>query len=144
MATGVSRTKWNGDLQANTCNNGQCSYHPVWQNGNSANRLYYGDNLTVMNELRKDETVRGKIRLVYIDPPYATNSIFQTRKQQNAYTDLLTGDAYIDFMRERLTLMKELLSEAGSIYIHLDNKMVFRLTVFKTVRRRLINISITR
>jgi adenine-specific DNA-methyltransferase len=129
MATGVSKTKWNGDLQVSNSDNGNFTYHPIWQNGNSKNRLYYGDNLSVMQDLLKDKTIKGKIRLIYIDPPYATNSIFQTRKQQDAYTDLLTGDDYVNFMRERLLLMKELLAEDGSIYIHLDNKMVFHIKV---------------
>jgi adenine-specific DNA-methyltransferase len=81
---------------------------------NTANRLYYGDNSIVMKELLHDNTVKGKIRLIYIDPPYATNSVFQTRKQQDAYTDLITGDDYMSFMRERLVLMKELLANDGS------------------------------
>ena len=129
MATGLSKTKWNGDLQTSSCDNGQFAHRPVWQNGNSKNRLYYGDNLAVMKELACDEIVQGKIRLIYIDPPYATNSIFQTRGQQDAYTDLLTGKEYVDFMRERLVLMKALLADDGSIYVHLDNKMVFHVKV---------------
>jgi adenine-specific DNA-methyltransferase len=129
MATGVSKTKWNGNLQVGISDKSNFTYHPVWQNGNSANRLYYGDNLAVMQDLLKDKTIKGKIRLIYIDPPYATNSVFQTRKQQDAYTDLITGNDYIDFMRERLFLMKELLSEDGSIYVHLDNKMIFHIKV---------------
>ena len=82
-----------------------------------------------MKDLLKDKSVKGKIRLIYIDPPYATNSVFQTRKQQDAYTDLLTGDEYIYFMKERLMIMKELLANDGSIYVHLDNKMVFHIKV---------------
>jgi len=129
MATGISKTKMNGNLQVSTSDNGNYTYHPIWQNGNSANRLYFGDNLTVMNDLLQDETVKGKIKLIYIDPPYATNSIFQTRKQQDAYTDLLTGKEYVDFMRDRMVLMRELLADNGSIYVHLDNKMVFHIKV---------------
>jgi adenine-specific DNA-methyltransferase len=129
MATGVPKTKWNGDLQVSNSDNGNFTYHPVWRNGNSANRLYYGDNLVVMQDLIKDKTIKNKIRLIYIDPPYATNSVFQTRKQQDAYTDLLTGNDYVNFMRERLLLMKELLADDGSIYVHLDNKMVFHIKV---------------
>ncbi|MDR1891235.1 MAG: site-specific DNA-methyltransferase [Puniceicoccales bacterium] len=129
MATGVSKTKWNGDVQISTSENGQFMFHPIWQNGNSANRLYYGDNFTVMNDLLRDNTVKGNVRLIYIDPPYATNSVFQTRKQQDAYTDLLIGDDYIVFMHERLILMKELLSEDGSIYVHLDKNMVFHIKI---------------
>ncbi|MDR2562309.1 MAG: site-specific DNA-methyltransferase [Prevotellaceae bacterium] len=82
-----------------------------------------------MQDLIKDKNIKGNIRLIYIDPPYATNSVFQTRKQQDAYTDLITGDDYLGFMRERLLLMKELLAGDGSIYVHLDNKMVFHIKV---------------
>jgi adenine-specific DNA-methyltransferase len=129
MATGVSKTKMNGNLQVSTSDNENSTFHPIWQNGNSANRLYYGDNLTVMTNLMNDKTIKGKIRLIYIDPPYATNSVFQTRKLQDAYTDLLTGDNYVGFIRDRLLLMKELLANDGSIYVHLDNKMVFHIKV---------------
>jgi adenine-specific DNA-methyltransferase len=129
MATGISKTKWNGELHVSNSENGQFTFHPIWQHSNTSNRLYFGDNLLVMQDLLNDSAIKGKIRLIYIDPPYATNSIFQTRKQQDAYTDLLTGDDYIGFMRERLVLMKELLAEDGSIYVHLDNKMVFHIKV---------------
>jgi len=129
MATGISKTKWNGDLQMNHCENGRVAYRPLWQNGRSENRLYHGDNLSVMHNLLSDKSIKGKIRLIYIDPPYATNSVFQTRNQQNAYTDLLTGQEYVGYMRERLVLMKELMANNGSIYVHLDNKMVFYVKV---------------
>ena len=129
MATGVTKTKWNGSLQVSSCENGHVSYFPIWRNGDSENRLYYGDNLVVMQDLLKDKTVAKKIHLIYIDPPYATNSVFQTRKQQDAYTDLLTGKEYVGFMRERLILLRELLADDGSIYVHLDNKMVFHVKV---------------
>jgi len=129
MATGISKTKWNGKLQVNAYKNSPFSYNPIWQNGNSGNRLYYGDNLSVMNNLLNDKSINGNIKLIYIDPPYATNSVFQTRKQQDAYTDLITGEEYVGFICERLILMKELLANDGSIYVHIDNKMVFHIKV---------------
>lgn len=129
MATGIPKTKWNGELQTSNSENGQFIFHPIWENGDTPNRLYFGDNISVMKDMLNDKTVKGQIRLIYIDPPYATNSVFQTRKQQDAYTDLLTGDIYVDFLRERLLLMKELLANDGSIYVHLDNKMVFHIKV---------------
>jgi adenine-specific DNA-methyltransferase len=129
MATGIPKTKWNGDLNINISDNQQFTFHSVWKNGESINRLYFGDNLLVMKDLLKDATIKGKVRLIYIDPPYSTNSVFQTRKQQDAYTDLLTGQGYIDFMKDRLLAMKELLADDGSIYVHLDNKMVFHIKV---------------
>jgi adenine-specific DNA-methyltransferase len=129
MATGIPKAKWNGELPAGDSTNGQFKFHPIWQQGTNSNRLYFGDNILAMKDLLKDKSIKGKIRLIYIDPPYATNSVFQTRKQQDAYTDLLTGDEYVAFMRERLLLMKELLADDGSIYIHLDNKMIFHIKV---------------
>lgn len=129
MATGVPKTKWNGELSISHTTKDHFTFHPIWQNGESSNKLFFGDNIVVMKDLLKDKSVKGKIRLIYIDPPYATNSVFQTRKQQDAYTDLLTGEEYIHFMKARLLIMKELLADDGSIYIHLDNKMVFHIKV---------------
>lgn len=93
--------------------------------GDAPNRLYFGENLSVLAALLSDPNVRGKVRLVYIDPPYATKSVFQSRQQTDAYSDLLEGAHYIEFLRERLILLRELLSEDGSIYVHLDDNMAF-------------------
>lgn len=95
--------------------------------GVGPNRLYYGDNLPILASLLHDREVRGKVRLVYIDPPYSTSSIFQSRSQADAYADLLAGAHYVEFMRERLILLRELLAEDGSIYVHLDENMAFHV-----------------
>ncbi|MDD4888806.1 MAG: site-specific DNA-methyltransferase [Phycisphaerae bacterium] len=97
--------------------------HPV------SNRLYYGDNLPVLAALARDPDVRGHVRLVYIDPPYATQSVFQSRNQTDAYKDLLEGSNYLEFLRERLILLRELLADDGSIYVHLDENMAFQAKV---------------
>jgi adenine-specific DNA-methyltransferase len=89
------------------------------------NRLYFGDNLPILAALADDPAVRGKVRLVYIDPPYATKSVFQSRKQADAYADLLEGAHYLEFLRERLVFLRELLADDGSIYVHLDENMAF-------------------
>lgn len=89
------------------------------------NRLYFGDNLPLLAALMHDPAVRGHVTLVYIDPPYATSSIFQSRDQEAAYEDLLTGPHYVEFLRKRLILLRELLAPNGSIYVHLDKKMAF-------------------
>lgn len=91
----------------------------------SANRLYFGDNLEVLGTLLDDPTVRGKVTLVYIDPPYSTNSVFESREQKIAYHDLLVGSVFVEFLRQRLILLRELLSRRGSIYVHLDENMAF-------------------
>ncbi|MBI2928741.1 MAG: site-specific DNA-methyltransferase [Verrucomicrobia bacterium] len=89
------------------------------------NRLCFGDNLSILAALAEDHEVRGKVRLVYIDPPYATKSVFQSRKQADAYADLLEGTHYLEFLRERLIFLRELLADDGSIYVHLDENMAF-------------------
>ncbi|NNJ09756.1 site-specific DNA-methyltransferase [Chloroflexales bacterium ZM16-3] len=95
----------------------------------SPNRLYYGDNLPLLASLLHDSSVRGQVKLIYIDPPFATNSVFHSRDQADAYQDLLVGASFIDFMRKRLILLRELLSEDGSIYVHLDENMAFHIKV---------------
>ena len=145
MATGVPKSKWNGDkLKLENSNNSQVflsypgkhpihtvfntspkQYVPLYQSNNRINRLYYGENLNVLSTLVRDSEIMGQIELVYIDPPFATGSIFKSRKQDDAYTDLLKGADYVEFLRQRLILLRELLSDTGSIYIHLDAKMVF-------------------
>ncbi len=98
-------------------------------NEENENRLYFGNNLPILASLLKDSSIRGKIRLIYIDPPFATKSVFQSRSQKDAYCDLLAGAHYIEFMRERLILLHELLADDGSIYIHLDDNMAFYMKV---------------
>ena len=146
MATGVSTTKWNGERQsiertaadadlsvtlsyagkksAEDILSGLCAQtFKVWgaadDSAKSVNRLYWGDNLPILRMLLNDDRVRGKVRLVYIDPPYATNSVFQSRDQKDAYADLLQGAQFVEFLRERLLLIRELLADDGSIYVHL-------------------------
>lgn len=97
--------------------------------GGHANRLYFGENAALLRGLLNDEEIRGKVRLVYIDPPYATGSKFATRELEHAYDDVAVGAQYLEFLRERLVLLRELLAEDGSIYVHLDNKMAFAAKV---------------
>ena len=152
MATGIPRTKWQNAqnrVQANGLNSGNTDTHlsyggkkpeleilnttpanlrqlwPFSADHTTPNRLYYGDNLPILAALAQDASVRGHIRLVYIDPPYATKSVFQSRNQADAYMDLLEGAHYLEFLRERLILLRELLADDGSIYVHLDDNMVF-------------------
>jgi len=92
-------------------------------------RLYYGDNLSILASLLQDKKVVGKVRLVYIDPPFSTQSTFHSRKLNHAYDDVLRGAEFIEFLRKRLVLLRELLSDDGSIYLHLDEKMVFHMKI---------------
>lgn len=159
MATGTPKARWNGKETAHFPSNAsqnicdaQFSYagkrteqdvlatepastQVLWQGTLKqkedlfTNRLYYGDNLPILASLLQEPAIRGKIQLIYIDPPYATNSVFQSRTQGDAYSDLLIGAHYLEFMRERLIFLRELLAENGSIYIHLDENMAFHIKV---------------
>ncbi|MCG2686536.1 site-specific DNA-methyltransferase, partial [Candidatus Parcubacteria bacterium] len=84
------------------------------------NKLIYGDNLQALKYLL-DNGYKGQIKLIYIDPPFATKSDF-SKGEVKAYRDKLEGAEFIEFVRERLILMKELLSNDGFIYVHLDEK----------------------
>jgi len=98
------------------------------------NMLIWGDNLPVLRTLLEDSSVAGKVRLVYIDPPFATNQEFRSgssrtstvsysAEDMQAYEDRIVGPEYIEFLRQRLFLLRELLADDGSIYVHIDWKM---------------------
>ncbi|MEA5510444.1 site-specific DNA-methyltransferase [Crocosphaera sp. UHCC 0190] len=97
------------------------------QVGKEINRLYYGDNLPILLSFLRDANIQGKVKLIYIDPPFATKSIFQSRSQTDAYCDLLEGSHYLEFIRKRLIILRELLADDGSIYVHLDENMAFHV-----------------
>lgn len=114
------------------------------------NRLIYGDNLLVMQALLAGDpetgmpSMRGKIDLIYIDPPFDSKADYRTKVEipgatldqkptvleQFAYADTWAGEvggqqvkgtlAYLKYLYPRLVLMRELLSDKGSIYVHLD------------------------
>jgi len=94
------------------------------------NMLIFGDNLQVMKSLlelkKKGQLCNADgtlgIRLVYIDPPFATKQEFKGSQDQKAYQDKIAGSAYLEFIRKRFILLRELLSDDGLIYIHLDWK----------------------
>lgn len=96
------------------------------------NYLIHGDNLQVLKTLIYKYNI--KVDLIYIDPPFATNNIFRIgEKRANtissnandkiAYCDNLKGSDFLEFLRERLIFAKEILSEQGSIYLHIDYKI---------------------
>lgn len=103
--------------------------HVISVNGEPKNKLIYGDNLNVLISFLNNENINGKINLVYIDPPYATGSSFESRNRNHAYHDLMEGAEYLEFLRQRLILIRELLSETGSIYVHLDENMAFAVKI---------------
>ena len=87
--------------------------------------LYHADNLSALLWLRQQPSFRGKVRAVYIDPPYATAMTFVDRESKHAYQDHLEGAAYVESLRRRLIVLHDLLAEDGSIFVHLDQTMIF-------------------
>lgn len=97
------------------------------------NKIFWGDNLQVMSHLLKE--YRGKIDLIYIDPPFDSKADYKrkielkgvgkvesdtTSFEEKQYGDIWANDEYLQFMYERITLMKELLSDTGSIFLQCD------------------------
>lgn len=93
------------------------------------NRLYHDDNLKVLASLNTDPSIAGKIKLVYIDPPFATAAAFESRQQNHAYNDHLVGPAFVEALRERLIFIHQLLADDGALYLHLDERMIFHFRV---------------
>lgn len=95
-------------------------------NGKSDNKLFFGDNMDALLYLLNNG-YKNRITLIYIDPPFATASNFVNRNQDHAYSDSMRGGEYVEFLRQRLIIMKELLASDGSIYLHLDGNMAFTM-----------------
>lgn len=152
MATGITKNKWQEEVQIISSENFpfetdyEITYKgklpekeiistPFTENYESLygefkeNKLFFGDNLDVLRFLLQSQKLKGKVKLIYIDPPYGTNSVFQSRNQKDSYKDDLVGSHFIEFIRRRLILLKELLSDDGSIYVHLDNNMTPQIKV---------------
>ncbi|WP_338824850.1 hypothetical protein MHOCP_04200 [Moorella humiferrea] len=94
------------------------------------NMIICGDNLTALKTLLQWKE-QGKlinadnspgVRLIYIDPPFASKQEYISTQEERAYQDRLSGAGFIEFLRQRLILMKHLLADNGSIYVHLDEK----------------------
>jgi site-specific DNA-methyltransferase (adenine-specific)/adenine-specific DNA-methyltransferase len=96
------------------------------------NKIFWGDNLQVMSHLLKE--FRGKVDLIYIDPPFDSRANYRksislksaegdadySTFEEKQYSDIWNNDEYLQFMFERLTLMRELLSEKGNLFLHCD------------------------
>ena len=101
------------------------------------NMLVFGENLQVLKrllELKKAGKLKSAdgtpgVKLVYIDPPFATKQEFRGSQDQKAYQDKIAGAEFVEFLRKRLIIIKELLSENGTLYLHLDSKKVHAIKV---------------
>jgi 16S rRNA G966 N2-methylase RsmD len=96
-----------------------------WQN-----MLIFGDNLQVMKTLLEQKQA-GKllnsdgspgVRMVYIDPPFATRRDFSGSRDQKAYQDKIVGAEFIEFLRKRFIFIREILADDGSVFVHLDQR----------------------
>ena len=81
-------------------------------------RLILGENLEVLQHLRQDSELR--FRLIYLDPPFDTGLTWKTREGVDAYSDRFKGDGFMAMMEERLRLVRELLTDDGSLFLHCD------------------------
>ena len=88
---------------------------------NTENMLIYGDNLLALKALEQDYA--GRIKCIYIDPPYNTGSAFEQ------YDDNLEHSIWLNMMKPRLEILKKLLSDEGSIWISIDDNEVHYLRV---------------
>lgn len=97
------------------------------------NKIFWGDNLQVMSHLLKK--FRGKVDLVYIDPPFDSKADYKLKIkvkgekhtgdasaiEEKQYSDIWNNDEFLQFIYERLALIRELLSEEGTIFLHCDS-----------------------
>jgi adenine-specific DNA-methyltransferase len=86
--------------------------HRVTENDLFDNRLIFGDNLLALKALEEEFT--GKIKCIYIDPPYNTGTAFEH------YDDGIEHSLWLSLMRDRLEILRRLLTEDGSIWVNLD------------------------
>ena len=103
------------------------------------NKIFWGDNIQVMSHLLKE--YRGKVDLIYIDPPFDSKADYKKKIElrgkkvendhsnfeEKQYTDIWTNDDYLQFMYERIILIRELLSDKGTVYLHCDWHKVHHL-----------------
>lgn len=96
------------------------------------NKIFWGDNLQVMSHLLKE--FRGKVDLIYIDPPfdskveYKKKIVYEKKSavsdslifEEKQYSDIWNNDDYLQWIYDRLTIARELMSESGTIYLHCD------------------------
>jgi len=99
------------------------------KNGEWKNLIVQGDNLQFLKTCYRNvdplikNKVKGKVKLICIDPPFATKSDFGGKEGERSYGDKVDTAEFIEALRERLIYQRELLDEDGSIYMHLDQKM---------------------
>lgn len=94
--------------------------------GEWSNKLIFGDNLQVLKslvELKKKGKLKNAdgtdgVRLIYIDPPFASKQDFTNNEK--AYSDKMKGAEFLEWLRKRLILLREVMADNGSIFVHMD------------------------
>jgi len=98
-------------------------------NDNCQNLIVQGDNLQFLKTCYRNadplikDRVKDKVKLIYIDPPFATKSDFAAKEGEDSYTDRVDRAEFIETLRERLIFLREILSDDGSLFLHLDLRM---------------------
>ena len=151
-AKAIMRTAGRQDVQRHLFADPQQEYREAVQfyqhDVDWSNRLILGDGLTVMSSLAHREDLAGKVQMIYIDPPYGINfrsnfqpTVFQrdvkdkesdlTREpeQIKAYRDTWTlgVHSYLAYLRDRLMVARELLTDSGSIFVQISDENVHRV-----------------
>ena len=151
-AKAILRTAGRQDVQRHLFADPQQEYHEAVQfyqhDVDWSNRLILGDSLTVMSSLAHREDLAGKVQMIYIDPPYGINfhsnfqpTVFQRdvkdrdsdltreREQIKAYRDTWTlgVHSYLAYLRDRLIVARELLTDTGSIFVQISDENVHRV-----------------
>lgn len=151
-AKAILRTAARQDIQRELFADPQQEYHEAvrfYQHDvDWSNRLILGDSLTVMSSLAHREDLAGKVQMIYIDPPYGINyhsnfqpTVFQhdvkdresdltrEREQIKAYRDTwkLGIHSYLAYLRDRLIVARELLTDSGSVFVQISDENVHRV-----------------
>jgi adenine-specific DNA-methyltransferase len=102
---------------------------------NWQNLIVQGDNLQFLKTCHRNadplikDRVKDKVKIVYIDPPFATKSDFKGSKDEKSYSDKVDSAEFIEGLRERLICLREILADDGVMYLHLDERMNHYLRV---------------
>lgn len=97
----------------------------TWEDG-WRNMIVFGDNLQFLKTIyeNKDplikDKIKGKVKLIYIDPPFGTGDEYDGNKGQSAYSAKTKGAEFVEFLRRRLILAREILANDGNIFVRID------------------------
>lgn len=102
---------------------------------NWRNLIVQGDNLQFLKTcyLNQDpiirDKVKGKVKLIYIDPPFATKGDFASSNGEDSYADKVDRAEFLEQLRERLIFMNQLMAQESTVYVHLDWRTIHYVKV---------------